>query len=306
MKKLILSILCLPIFGFAQCISGDCYNGQGTMILSNEDVYVGEYKYGKKYGQGTYIWASGTIYAGEWKDGEEHGQGTCIWSSGEKYVGEYKYGQIYGQGTYTWPSGNKYIGEWKDGLMNGQGTYTWSSGTIYTGEWKDGKKHGKGTKTDASGSVYKGLWDNNVLTQTEDLPHNEEKMIDYITYFEEEEVTDEVFVIVEDMPRFQGCADDQCTQIEIMKYIAKNTNYPPIAKENNITGRVFVSFVVDKTGKVTQVKVLRGVDKYIDAEAVRVVQSMPRFKPGKQKGKTVSVQYNVPINFKLGAPTEEK
>ena len=116
---------------------------------------------------------------------------------------------------------------------------------------------------------------------------------------EEEEVTDEVFVIVEDMPRFQGCADDQCTQMEIMKYIAKNTKYPPIAKENNITGRVFVSFVVDKTGKVTQVKVLRGVDKYLDAEAVRVVQSMPKFKPGKQRGKTVSVQYSVPINFKL-------
>ena len=123
---------------------------------------------------------------------------------------------------------------------------------------------------------------------------------------EEEEVTDEVFVIVEDMPRFQGCADDQCTQMEIMKYIAKNTKYPPIAKENNITGRVFVSFVVDKTGKVTQVKVLRGADKYLDAEAVRVVQSMPKFKPGKQKGKTVRVQYNVPINFKLGVPTEEK
>ena len=123
---------------------------------------------------------------------------------------------------------------------------------------------------------------------------------------EEEEVTDEVFVIVEDMPRFQGCADDQCTQMEIMKYIAKNTKYPPIAKENNITGRVFVSFVVDKTGKVTQVKVLRGVDKYLDAEAVRVVQSMPKFKPGKQRGKTVSVQYSVPINFKLGVQTEEK
>ena len=85
----------------------------------------------------------------------------------------------------------------------------------------------------------------------------------------------------------------------LMKYIAKNTKYPPIAKENNITGRVFVSFVVDKTGKVTKVKILRGVDKYLDAEAVRVVKSMPKFKPGKQRGKAVNVQYNVPINFKL-------
>lgn len=116
---------------------------------------------------------------------------------------------------------------------------------------------------------------------------------------EEEEASDEVFMIVEDMPRFQGCNDDQCTQKEIMKYIGTKTKYPAIAKENNITGRVFVSFVVDKNGKVTKVKVLRGVDKYLDAEAIRVIQSMPTFKPGKQRGKSVNVQYNVPINFQL-------
>ena len=116
---------------------------------------------------------------------------------------------------------------------------------------------------------------------------------------EEEEASDEIFMIVEDMPRFEGCADDACTQQEIMRYIARNTKYPPIAKENNITGRVFISFVVDKTGKVIKVKILRGVDKYLDAEAVRVVGTMPTFKPGKQRGKPVNVQYNVPINFKL-------
>lgn len=116
---------------------------------------------------------------------------------------------------------------------------------------------------------------------------------------EEEETTDEVFLIVEDMPRFMGCADKACTEKEIMKYIAKNTKYPPIAKENNITGRVFVSFVVDKSGNVTRVKILKGKDKYLDAEAVRVVQSLPNFKPGKQRGKPVNVEYKVPINFKL-------
>ena len=60
-----------------------------------------------------------------------------------------------------------------------------------------------------------------------------------------------------------------------------------------------MSFVVDKTGKVTNVKILRGVDKYLDAEAVRVVSSLPKFSPGKQRGKSVKVQYNVPISFKL-------
>ena len=70
---------------------------------------------------------------------------------------------------------------------------------------------------------------------------------------EEEETTDEIFMVVEDMPRFEGCTDETCTQTKIMQFIVK-TKYPPIAKENNITGRVFVSFVVDKTGKVPMLK----------------------------------------------------
>ncbi len=131
-------------------------------------------------------------------------------------------------------------------------------------------------------------------TEIEETESDEELEI-----IEEEETTDEVFMIVEDMPRFKGCSDDQCTQGEIMKYIARNTKYPPIAKENNITGRVFVSFVVDKSGNVTEVKVLRGVDKYLDKEALRVVSSLPKFTPGKQRGKAVKVQYNVPISYKL-------
>ena len=117
--------------------------------------------------------------------------------------------------------------------------------------------------------------------------------------FEEEEETDEVFMIAEDMPMFKGCSDDQCTQGEILKFIARNTRYPAIAKENNITGRVFVGFVVDKSGSVTNVKLLRGVDKYLDSEAIRVVKSMPKFSPGRQRGKPVKVQYNIPITFKL-------
>ena len=116
---------------------------------------------------------------------------------------------------------------------------------------------------------------------------------------EEEKTTDEVFMKVEDMPRFKDCLDAQCTQREIMNYISKNTIYPQTARDNFITGRVFVSFVVNKNGEVERVKVLRGVDQFLDAEAVRVVQSMPKFKPGKQRGKAVNVQYNIPINFTL-------
>jgi len=116
---------------------------------------------------------------------------------------------------------------------------------------------------------------------------------------EEEETTDEVFMVVEEMPLFEGCSDKACTDTKIFQYIFRNTKYPPIAKENNITGKVYVSFVVDKTGKVSDVQVMRGVDKYLDKEAIRVVQSLPKFSPGKQRGKAVKVRYNVPITFSL-------
>ena len=123
-----------------------------------------------------------------------------------------------------------------------------------------------------------------------------------IEYFEEqeEEMTDEPFPIVEDMPRFSGCGDEaKCTDEKMIRFIAKNIKYPPIAKENNITGKVYISFVVSKTGKVTNVEVVRSVDKYLDAEAVRVINLMPNFEPGKQRGKPVNVKYNIPINFTL-------
>jgi len=116
---------------------------------------------------------------------------------------------------------------------------------------------------------------------------------------EEEETTDEVFMVVEEMPLFEGCSDKACTDTKIFQYIFRNTKYPPIAKENNITGKVYVSFVVEKTGKVSDVQVMRGVDKYLDKEAIRVVQSLPKFSPGKQRGKAVKVRYNVPITFSL-------
>jgi protein TonB len=110
---------------------------------------------------------------------------------------------------------------------------------------------------------------------------------------EEEEDSDEVFMVVEQMPVFPG------GDLGLMKFIQKNTKYPPIAKENDITGKVYVSYVVNKKGKVTNVKVARSVDRYLDAEAVRVVKLLPYSSAGKQRGKPVNVQYTIPINFTL-------
>ena len=124
--------------------------------------------------------------------------------------------------------------------------------------------------------------------EIEDTESDEEEAIEII-----EEDDDEVFMVVENMPEFPG------GDLGLMKYIQKNVKYPPIAKEYNITGKVYISFVVDKSGSVTNVKVVRGVDKNLDAEAVRVIKSLPKYKPGKQRGKAVRVMFTVPINFTL-------
>jgi protein TonB len=109
----------------------------------------------------------------------------------------------------------------------------------------------------------------------------------------EEESDDEFFMVVENMPVFPG------GDLGLMKYIQRNVKYPPIAKEYNITGKVYVSFIVDKSGSVTNVKIVRGVDKNLDSEALRVVKSLPKYKPGKQRGKAVRVMFTIPINFTL-------
>ena len=112
----------------------------------------------------------------------------------------------------------------------------------------------------------------------------------------EEEVEaeeEEVFLVVEEDPEFPGGLS------ALSQFIADNIKYPQLAKENNITGRVFVSFVVEKDGSVGQVKVLRDIGGGCGAEAVRVVKSMPKWKPGKQRGKPVRTQFNLPVNFDL-------
>ena len=107
------------------------------------------------------------------------------------------------------------------------------------------------------------------------------------------EVKEEVFRSVEQMPQFPG------GEAALMKYLQSHINYPPMAAENTVQGRVVVQFVVDKTGKVGEVKVVRSVDKDLDKEAVRVCKSLPKFTPGRQNGQAVSVWYTLPVTFKL-------
>ena len=112
---------------------------------------------------------------------------------------------------------------------------------------------------------------------------------------EEEEEPDEnfVFVTVEKMPEFPG------GEGALLKWIGEHLNYPTIAAENGIQGRVACTFTVNADGSVTDVQVVRPVDPNLDKEAVRVLKTLPKFKPGEQRGKPVRVKYSVPVRFKL-------
>jgi protein TonB len=104
---------------------------------------------------------------------------------------------------------------------------------------------------------------------------------------------EEVFVVVEEMPEFPGGV------VALRQYLANAVKYPVIAQENGIQGKVYVNFVVNKDGSVSNAKIARGVDPSLDAEALRVVSTLPKWRPGKQRGAPVRVSYTVPISFKL-------
>lgn len=109
----------------------------------------------------------------------------------------------------------------------------------------------------------------------------------------ENKLDEDVFILVEEMPEYEG------GEIALREFIAKNIKYPPTAIEQSIEGRVYVQFVVEKDGTCGRAKVARGVNPILDQEALRVVSTMPKWKPGKQRGQNVAVAYTVPIAFAL-------
>lgn len=108
-----------------------------------------------------------------------------------------------------------------------------------------------------------------------------------------EEETEVVFMVVETMPSFPG------GDAALFKYLSDNIKYPVIAQESGVQGRVICQFVVNRDGSIVDIEVVRSVDKSLDAEAVRVIKSMPKWSPGKQRGKSVRVKYTLPVNFRL-------
>lgn len=126
-----------------------------------------------------------------------------------------------------------------------------------------------------------------------DIEVEEETEIEMPEVIEEEQVDEEeIFTVVEEMPQFPG------GETALLKYLA-SIPYPAIAKENDIEGSVFIRFVIDKSGNVTNVQIAKGTDKILNEAALKHVKKMPNWTPGKQRGKAVKVQYVVPIKFRL-------
>ena len=111
---------------------------------------------------------------------------------------------------------------------------------------------------------------------------------------------DDAYVIVEEMPEFPG------GEIAVLKFIADNVVYPEEAKAKDIEGTVYVKFVINSEGKVQDVETLRGVDPLLDQEAIKVIESMPEWIPGRQSGKPVNVRMQVPIKFQLAKENQSE
>jgi len=117
---------------------------------------------------------------------------------------------------------------------------------------------------------------------------------------------DEIFKVVEDNPAFPGCEGisdkaekKRCAEEKMLQFIYSNIKYPAIARENGVEGRAVIKFVVEKDGSITSPEIARDIGAGCGAEAMRVVQLMPKWEPGKQRGRAVRVQFNLPVQFKL-------
>jgi protein TonB len=110
---------------------------------------------------------------------------------------------------------------------------------------------------------------------------------------EEPEKEEEIFQVVEDDPQFPG------GMAELMKFLQKNIKYPPVCQEQGIQGRVIVQFVVNTDGSIVDANVVKSVNPHLDKEALRVVGTMPKWQPGKQRGKAVRVRFTLPVNFRI-------
>lgn len=163
----------------AQCLSGDCTNGNGTYKFDNGDMYTGEWKNGLQEGYGRYDWVNRSYYIGYFVGGHREGQGKYVGSDGTILEGKFVNGELEansgcikgdcanGTGTYKFNNGDLYEGEWRNSLRTGYGRYDWADGSYYTGYFADNNLHGKGSYIAADGTSMIGIFENNQFVGAE-------------------------------------------------------------------------------------------------------------------------------------------
>ena len=162
LRVLILTILSgVSQLAVAQCIEGNCKNGQGTYIYDSGAKYVGQYKNGKINGTGTLYFSNGNRYTGQWKNNYREGRGRLAYDNGDVYQGEFSKSKLAGEGVMTYANGDKYEGKFADDKPHGKGKLTYRNKDVYTGQFKGGKLEGEGTMTYADGSSFTGQWKHN-------------------------------------------------------------------------------------------------------------------------------------------------
>ncbi|MCD4770009.1 MAG: energy transducer TonB [Bacteroidales bacterium] len=137
--------------------------------------------------------------------------------------------------------------------------------------------------------------ENEILFEDDDMDFDDEvQMYEFDIGEEEEDEEEEIFVVVEDMPSFRGGDVNK-----FRDWVQKRVRYPQIAAENGIQGKVYIMFVVEPDGTVSNVKIMRGVDPALDEESIRVVKDSPKWVAGKQRGAPVRVRFSITVNFQL-------
>lgn len=160
--------LMLAVFSLAslsaQCISGNCQNGKGTIKFSNNSRYTGQFLNGRQHGTGKMTFANGNAYEGQFVNGKMEGSGTMTYPNGDRYAGKWSKDQPNGAGIYYFVTKERYDGNFVNGAFDGQGIMYYPDGAYYSGNWRNNKKHGPGKMVSANGSVQSGQWANGKLS----------------------------------------------------------------------------------------------------------------------------------------------
>jgi len=168
---LLIGFITLPLFGFSNCIKGNCKNGKGVFITAEGDRYEGIFKNNKLEGEGRWKSKFGDFYRGSFKRGIVNGRGKLTLTNGDFYIGEFKNGKFNGKGKYGFKNGDSYIGQWKRGKMNGEGIYYFKDGRQREGEFVDGKLKEESYVASSPSRTSNSTFNEGSLVTTTDLKH---------------------------------------------------------------------------------------------------------------------------------------